>query len=183
MKTGLMRKLQHTRTVLSFIAFVVANSALSLFATVSVWAQFEINPDHYEFRDAEPFSQARNVSKTASTRYDASLTLPYPVQWNGTSLPAGTYSVSLVSDGKIGQARLIGKSRALELKGLAREADHSRKDDALIVAFTGNTHRLAAIHISALDLVFDSSLLARNLRGTESLVMDSVVLISVNREK
>lgn len=157
--------------------------ALAVLATMSVSAQFETSPDHYEFPGAEPFPQPRNVSKTRSTQYDASFTLPYPVECNGTSLPAGKYFVSLLTDGKVGQATLKGRGRALGFRGLVRQPDRGQKEDALIVALRGNMRRLAAIHITALDLVFDSTLLADNVPATESKRVDSVALIPANREK
>ena len=157
--------------------------ALAVLATVSVTAQFEPSPDHYDFSNAGPFPEAKNVTQAGPTQYDASFTLLDPVECKGTSLPAGKYSVSLLSEGKMGQATLKGRGRELGLRGLVRQPDQSRKQDALVVELTGNIRRLAAIHIAVLDLVFDSAMLRQNLPGIDSRQVESVALIPASREK
>ena len=157
--------------------------ALALLATVSGSAQFETNPDHFEFSSAEPFPVPRNLSETRFPQYDASFTLPYAVECKGTSLAPGKYSVSFRSEGKVGQATLKGQGRALGLRGLVREPDRSHKDDALIVELSGNVRRLAAIHIAALDLVFNSGRPGENVQRSQTSRLDQVALIPTDREK
>jgi len=114
MKTGLMRKLQHTwkLTSGSFVAFAVANAALTVLATVPLLAQFEINPDHYEFRDAEPFPSQEMSRKPVLP--DMTPVLSSSIRW--TSLPTGD-RFSPMERG--GQARLTGRDHfCLELLAL-----------------------------------------------------------------
>jgi len=158
--------------------------ALSLLATVSSSAQFETNPDHFEFSRVEPFPDARKPTETWPTQYDASFTLPYAVRCKGTNLAPGKYSVSLRAEGKMGQATLKGQGRALGLRGLVRDPDQNHKEhDALIVELSGNVRRLAAIHIAALDLVFDSARLGENAQPDQTSRLDQVALIPTDREK
>jgi hypothetical protein len=158
--------------------------ALSLLAAVSGSAQFETNPDHFEFSGAEPFPQPPNPTKTGPTQYDASFTLPYALRCRGANLAPGKYSVSLRAEGKMGQATLKGQGRALGLRGLVREPNQShKKDDALIVELSGNVRRLAAIHIAALDLVFDSPRLGEDAQPNQTSRLDQVALIPTEREK
>ena len=158
--------------------------ALSVLATVSGSAQFETNPDHFEFSSVEPLPEPRDVKQTGSTRYDASFTLPYAVECTGTNLAPGKYSVSLHAEGKLGQATVKGQGRALGLRGLVREPDRSHKrDDALIVELSGNVRRLAAIHISKLDLIFDSAGLGENAQANETTRLDQVSLIRDREEQ
>ena len=156
--------------------------ALAVLGTVSGAAQFETNPDHFEFPGAQPFPQPRNVNQS-SKQYNANFTLPYAVECKGTSLPAGQYSVSIRSEGKLGQATLKGVGRELGFRGLVREPNHGPKGDALIVELSGKIHRLAAIHIAALDLVFDSAWLGEDGARIETSQVDQVALTPRNGDK
>jgi len=105
MKTGLMRKLQHTwkLTSVSFVAFAVANAALTVLATVPLLAQFEINPDHYEFRDAEPFPSQEMSRKPVLP--DMTPGLSSSIRW--TSLPTGDRFSPMERVGRLGSPEEI----------------------------------------------------------------------------
>ena len=76
--------------------------ALSALGGPPSCAQSEIDPDHFESPNVEPFEKAKsNANSEAMTlRYEGKFSLPYEVQCNGRRLPPGRYSVSVRSDEK-----------------------------------------------------------------------------------
>jgi hypothetical protein len=120
-------------------------------------AQSEVDPDHFESSNVEPFEKAKINARSEATaiRYDGKFTLPYTVQCSGKSLPPGTYSVSLHSDGKIGQATLKQGGRAMAFPGVVHKQAQKYASDALVVELKGKTRRLSAIQVAELDLIFE----------------------------
>jgi hypothetical protein len=122
-------------------------------------AQSEVDPDHFESSNVEPFERAKaNAgSEAAAIRYDGKFTLPYTVQCSGKNLPPGRYSVSLHSDGKTGQATLKQGGRAIGIPGVVHKQARKYGNDALVVELNGKTRRLSAIQVAELelDLVFE----------------------------
>jgi hypothetical protein len=122
------------------------------------YAQFEVDPDHYETREPEPFQSKTNVLGQAKIHYEGNFTVPYTLQCNGRSLPPGRYSVSLDSDERTTQVTLNRKGQMLKLQGIARRQSRYRRPAALVVTRDGGLHQLSVIHVAQLDLVFDASL-------------------------
>ena len=122
-------------------------------------AQSEVDPDHFESSNVEPFERAKLNAHSEATaiRYDGKFTLPYTVQCNGKSLPPGRYSVSLHSDGKTVQATLKQGRRAIGIPAVVHKQAHKNKSDALVVELNGKTRRLSAIQVAELelDLIFE----------------------------
>ena len=71
-------------------------------------AQSEIDPDHFEAPNVEPFDVVKADASSDAGRisYDGKFRLAYTVQCNGKSLRPGRYSVSLRYDGKVARATL-----------------------------------------------------------------------------
>lgn len=91
------------------------------------YAQSEIDPDHFDSRNTEPIPQPRiTESKVTETRYDRTFSLPYIVLCNGKKLPRGKYSISLRSDGHIGQATLHQKGHDIEIAGVEYGGKHEQ---------------------------------------------------------
>jgi hypothetical protein len=145
-------------TAPSLVRRLVRVALIFLFACLGAYAQSEIDPDHFESHNVEPFDKAKASGDAASIHYDGRFSLPYAVQCNGTSLRPGKYSVSLRSDGKVGQAILNQKGQAVKVVGFVRTQGGKRGNDALVVEHKGKTHRLSTIQVAELELVFDREL-------------------------
>jgi hypothetical protein len=118
-------------------------------------AQSEVDPDHFESPNVEPFEKATTNarSEAAEIHYDGKVTLPYTVQCSGKSLPPGRYSVSLHSDGKIGKAILMQGGRAIGISGVVHKQAQKFESGALVVELNGKRRSLSAIQVA--ELVFE----------------------------
>ena len=141
----------------SLVGILAGLSELIAIGAPSARAQSEVDPDHFESINVEPFDRAMvNAGREASAiRYDGKFTLPYTVQCHGKILPPGRYSVSLHSDGKIGQATLKQAGQAIGIAGVAHKLTQKYGSDALVVEPDGGTRRLSAIEVAELNLVFE----------------------------
>ena len=148
-------------------------------------AQSEVDPDHFESSNVEPFEKAKiNASSEATAiRYDGKFTLPYAVQCSGKSLPPGTYSVSLHSDGKIGQATLKRRGRAIGIPGMVHKQVQKYDGDTLVVELNGRTRRLSAIHMAELDFVFESKRPVESSSRSIPIRFEKLLLTSSGRGK
>ncbi len=146
--------------VVSIVGILAGLSGLIAIGAPSARAQSEVDPDHFESINVEPFDRAKiDSSREASAiRYDGKFTLPYTVQCSGKSLPPGRYSVSLHSDGKIGQATLKQAGQVIGIAGVVHKLAHKYGSDALVVELNGRTRRLSAIQVAELNLVFEPKL-------------------------
>ena len=141
------------------IRLVVVLTGFVAFATPRAYAQSEVDPDHFGSSSMEPITQSKAKAGVAAdmgkVRFAGKVTLPYTVQCAGKRLPPGTYSLSLHSDGKTGRAILNQQTQTIEIAGVVRIPVDNRARNALFVECIGKTHRLSAIHVAELDLVFD----------------------------
>jgi hypothetical protein len=137
-------------------------AGFTLLATPRSHAQSEIAPDHFESPNTEPFSQPKtqrgNAAKIGRVRFDGKVTLPYSVICSGRKLQPGRYSVSLRSDGKTGLATLNQSGQTLEIAGAVRRHTDPPIRNSLLVECIGKTHKLSAILVKEVELVFDSDL-------------------------
>lgn len=125
--------------------YIIGVTVLMMLAGSSkAFAQFEIDPDHYE-----------TPAEVANTHYEGKFTLPYTVQCHGRSLPPGKYSVSLDSDGKTGRVTLLRKGQSVKIQGIAQRENRPSRS-AIVVEQSGGTPRLSMIHAAQLDVRFDS---------------------------
>lgn len=122
-----------------------------LFESPRAYAQSEIDPDHFE---AQPLQQAKPATSQV-VHYDGKFKLPYEVRCNGKSLRPGSYSLSFNSSGSIGRVTLRQKGEPIEITGVLYLQAHREGRNVLFVESDGITRRLSAIHVAALDLVFD----------------------------
>ena len=136
-------------SIMSFLSVFVGVAALS---GSPARAQSEIDPDHFDSPNTESFEKAKpNPSSEAVTiRYEGEFSLPYTVQCNGKGLTPGKYSVSLRSDGEVGQAILNLGRRAIPIPGVVRKQANERRTDAIVVEVDGRTRKLSAIHVGEL---------------------------------
>ena len=132
-------------------------------------AQSEIDPDHFDSPNMAGFDKANTdaSSEVETIRYEDKFRLPYTVECNGKSLPAGKYSVSLRSDGKGVQAILNQGGEGVGIVGVVvRKRVNARGNDALIAEFKGTTRRLSAIQVAKLDVVLDPEPQTKNSART-----------------
>jgi hypothetical protein len=164
-----------------YTALIIALAGLWL--ALPAAAQFEIDPDHFELSNVEPFERAKiNISTEArAMRYDGRFTLPYTVQCGGKSLPSGRYSVSLRSNGKIGQATLKYRGPAIELEGVVHKPPHKNGSGTLLVVeLDGRTRTLSAIQVAELDLIFEPGLAMKAASNRRPRRFEKLPLVQVN---
>jgi|SRR5215469_8721339 len=143
--------------VVPIIKILASLWGLLVLAGPPAHAQSEIDPDHFELANEHAFEKAKKNASSEATeiRYDGKFSLPYTVQCNGRNLHPGEYSVSLRSDGKVGQATLNQEGRAIEIRGVIHKQPHKSVGEALVVALIGQTRNLSAIQVAEVELVFE----------------------------
>src|SRR5215468_3474016 len=129
-------------------------------------AQFEIDPDHFETTDTP--------TPKAQVHYEGKVTLPYTVQCDGRSLPAGKYSVSLDSDGRTGQVIMLRNGQAFKIQGIAQKQNHQARN-SLVVERSGGPPELSMIHAYPMDLKFADGIKQKS--GGEHRTMERLELI------
>ena len=172
--------------VISIMGILAGWVGLAALGGPSARAQSEIDPDHFESSNVEPFERAKiNTSSEArAMHYDGKFTLPYTVQCRGKSLPPGRYSVSLHSDGKIGQATLKQRGRAIGIPGVVHKQAHKYGSDTLVVVeLNGKTRRLSAIQVAELDLVFEPKLPIESLSDRKPRRFEKLPLTETGQRK
>ena len=116
---------------------LTALSGLIMLGAPPARAQFEIDPDHFEAPNTEPFDKVKTdtASDVGTIRYDGEFRLAHTVQCNGKSLRPGRYSVSLPSDGKVVRATLNQDGQAIGIGGVGvvHRQVQRHGNDALIV--------------------------------------------------
>ena len=146
-------------------------------------AQFEIDPDHFEAPNTEPFGKVKADSGGVGTiHYDGKFRLAHTVECNGKSLRPGRYSVSLRYDGKVGHATLNRDGRTIGIGGVVHRHAHRQGNDALIVELQGTTRRLSAIQVAKLDFVLDPEPQIRNSTHSETGRIERLPVTETVRE-
>jgi hypothetical protein len=147
-------------------------------------AQSEIDPDHLEAPNVEPFDNVKADASSDAGRisYDGKFRLAYTVQCNGRSLRPGRYSVSLRYDGKVARATLNQDGQAIGIGGVVHRQAHKQGNDALIVQLKGTTRRLSAIQVAKLDFVLDPEPQIKNLTNSEPGRLERLPLTETIRE-
>jgi hypothetical protein len=141
----------------SVLVTLAALSGLLPLGAPPARAQFEIDPEHFESPNVEPFNKVKTDagSDVGRISYDGKFRLAYSVACNGKSLRPGRYSVSLRYDGTVARATLNHDGQTIGIGGVVHRQAHSRGSDALLVERKGTTRRLSAIQVAKLDFVLD----------------------------
>ena len=115
-------------------------------------AQFEIDPDHFESPNVEPFDKVKTHARSdvGKISYDGKFRLAYTVVCNGKSWRPGRYSVSLRYDRKVASATLNQDRQTIRIGGVVLRQAHSQGNDAVLVERKGTTRRLSAIQVAKL---------------------------------
>jgi hypothetical protein len=139
---------------------LVVLAGLATLATPRCYGQSDAFPDQFDSPNAEPFPQPKtkegDAAKTGKVRFDGQVTLPYRLRCAGKRLLPGRYTISLRSDGKTGWATLNQKGQSFEIAGAVRLPADPHTRNILLVECLGKAHRLSAIHVKEMELVFDS---------------------------
>src|SRR5579863_4564400 len=134
-------------------------AAFTLMALAAdAYAQAEVDPDHFDSPNTEPFDRPKTQSQAHATRFDGDFSLPYAVQCGGKQLPPGKYSVSLRSDGKVGHGVLKSKNQFIEITSAVHSRGSERGSDVVVVGRNGKVRTLSAIQVAVVNFVFDSIL-------------------------
>lgn len=140
-----------TWTIIVFVGLLV-----SAMLSPRVYAQAEVDPDHFDSPDTEPVPQSRTADgKVTAARYDRTLSLPYSVLCNGKTLAQGKYSVSLRYDGNVGLATFNQKGRAIEIAGAVKAETSERRDEVAVVENSKNGRTLSVVRVSGVDFIFE----------------------------
>lgn len=123
------------------------------------YAQSEIDPDHFDSPNTEPFPQPKGPSsQVRAILYEGHFSLPHAVQCSGKKLPPGKYSISLRFTGVAAAFTLMRNGHIVEAGGLLHAEGPSHGRDALILGRGRTMPRLSAIHVAGSDFVFATSL-------------------------
>ena len=120
------------------------------------YAQSEIDPDHFDSPNTEPFRQPKpkGDGQVAETKYERRFELPYSVLCGGKKLAPGKYTLSLRSDGKVARAILDLMGQAIEIAGVVQSQARKPMNSALIVEGKGEIRTLSAIQVTEFDFIF-----------------------------
>jgi hypothetical protein len=80
---------------------MAALSGLVALGAPAARAQSEIDPDHFELSNVEPFDKAQRSASREAARFEGKVRLAYIVQSNGTNLRAGGDGVRGASKHKV----------------------------------------------------------------------------------
>jgi hypothetical protein len=139
-----------------FIACFIGLATLVTVGSQRAYAQFEVDPDHYENRDTEPLPQSKtNVpAQAAKIHYEGNFTLPYSLQCNRSRLPPGKYSIAVDSEGRTVRVTLNRRGHSVRIDGVTQRPNQNHSRNALIVERNGAAYQLSLIQVAQLDLVF-----------------------------
>lgn len=159
-----------------FTQYLIGLAVLLALGGSRAYAQFEIDPDHYETREPESIEPSKTKAPgLARIHFEGNFTLPYTLECNGRSLPPGKYSVSLDSDERTVRVALNRAGQMLRLQGIARRQNRRRQPAAFVVTRNGKVHRLSSIRVAQLDLVFDPG--PEHVPDSNPVTLEHVALI------
>ena len=142
---------------LSIFAICTALVFLVVLGGPAAYAQQEIDPDHFDSPNTKLMPQPRNSdSKVRVIRYRGTFSLPHSVLCNGRKLAHGRHSISLRSDGKIGQATFDNNGSAVESVSIVRPAARKERDQVVVVENNENGRTLSVVRVHGFDFVFDA---------------------------
>jgi hypothetical protein len=139
--------------VLWILAKLTALMLLMALGGAGAYAQAEIDPDHFDSPNTEPFDQPKTQSQAHAKRYDGYFSLPHAGHCSGKQLAPGKYSVSLRSYGKVGHGVLKSKSQFIEITSTVHSQGSKRGADLVVVGSNGKVRTLSAIQVASVNFV------------------------------
>ena len=150
---------EHLRRRWAIVGIIVGLLGSVALGNSCAYAQSEIDPDHFDSPNTEPFTHAKTpASQVQSILYKGNFSLPYTVHCSGKKLLPGKYSISLSSNGTAAEFTLMRNGHIIEAGGLLHAEGHRHGRDALILGRGRKTRRLSGIHVAGSDFVFVASL-------------------------
>lgn len=155
-------------------AFVVLT--LITFAGSPAYPQSEIDPDHFESPNMEPFDKGKTnpEGEAQTTHLKGQFVLPYSVYCSGKTIRPGTYTLSLHFARDMAKVSLNGEGRIVELVGVSHKQDRDHMTNAIIVQREGVKRTLFAIHVSG--WVFEPKPQDNNQPALQPVKFDKVSL-------
>lgn len=97
---------------------------------------------------------------------------------SGKKLAPGEYTISLRSDGKVGQATLSLNGKAIGIAAVVHKQAHRHDDHALILEDKGKIRTLSVIHVAELDFIFDANHKSDSLSKSKPKRLQRLPLVS-----
>ena len=146
------------------------------FAGSPAYPQSEIDPDHFESPNVEPFGQGKTnpEGEPQTTHLKGEFALPYSVYCSGKTIRPGTYTLSLHFARDMAKASLNGEGRIVELVGVTHKQDRDHMTNAIILQREGVKRTLFAIHVSG--WVFQPKPQDKNPSALQPVKFDKVSL-------
>jgi len=143
----------------SRITIAIALGAFAALIGPSARAQSEVAPDHFDSPDMVPFDAAKPAAaQAANVEYTGQITLAHRVRVNGKSLASGNYAVSLRSDGKTVEMRLVRSGETVAVQTATYRNVPSTERGYVVLERRGNARRVSVIHAGSVQLVFAQEL-------------------------
>jgi hypothetical protein len=117
-------------------------------------AQSEINPDHFDSPNTEPFESVKKSASNETTplRYQGKFKLPYAVEGDGKQLAPGDYTLSLAASGKRAQITLRRNRYVVSVSGVLQTGIQANRHDALLVKRERGVRTLCLIQIAQREI-------------------------------
>jgi hypothetical protein len=160
------------------ITVAITLGAFAVALGPSARAQCEVAPDHFDSPDMVPFDPPKAAAAsqpTASVEYSGKVTLSHRVRVNGKSIAPGQYAVSLRSDGKTVEVRLVRSGDTVATYTAIYRNVPSTERGYVVVERRGNVRRVSVIHAGSLQLVFARELDA-SARNTGAATLEVLPL-------
>jgi hypothetical protein len=141
--------------VLWILGQVTAQTLLMALGGAGACAQVEIDQDHFDSLNTEPFGQPTSQSQEHAARYDGNFSLPYALQCRGKQWAPGKYSISLRSDGKLDHGVLKSKSQFIQITSVVHLQGSKRGADVVAVGSNGRVRTLSVIRVPGVNFGFD----------------------------
>jgi hypothetical protein len=139
---------------ISIFAIPAALLFLAALGGRGAYAQQEIDPEHFDSPTTETIPQPRTADVRV-LRYRGTFSLPYSVLCSGQKLGPGKYSISVRSDGKVGQATLNQKGHAIEIAGVVHTEAAHEPAEVVVVENYKHGRTLWLVRAGGYALLFD----------------------------
>ena len=129
----------------TIMRMVIGLGALLVIGSPRAFAQSEIDPDHFEGPNVEPFDQAKTKPAGAmgAVQYDAKFTLASNAQSNGNTSTSAKPAVSRGSDTRVTQVAMNREGQAVKAEGTALSQARKDQRNALVVENGGKGRQLS----------------------------------------
>jgi hypothetical protein len=124
------------------------------------YAQFDVDPDHYETRDPEPLPQSKTNApgQVAKIHYEGNFVLPYSLQCNRSSLPPGKYAIAIDSEEGTVRVTVSRRGHNTRIEGFNKKQSQNHRGNVLVVKRNGAAHQLSVIQVAQLELFLSPTL-------------------------